>query len=50
MLAFVIAVSSVGFLLMAWFDWSARRRVRAIRAADVERVPYATFHSEEDVQ
>ncbi|MFJ5070197.1 hypothetical protein ACIQC7_27690 [Kitasatospora sp. NPDC088556] len=48
MLAFVIVISAVGFLLLAWFDWSARRRVRSIRESEAERVPYAAFHSEED--
>ncbi|NUP53412.1 MAG: hypothetical protein HOW97_39740 [Catenulispora sp.] len=50
MLALVIAVSVVGFALLGWFDWSARRRVRSVRAADVEHFPYATFHTEEDGQ
>ncbi|MFB7910230.1 hypothetical protein ACFC1T_27730 [Kitasatospora sp. NPDC056076] len=48
MLAFVIVVSAVGFGLLGWFDWSARKRVQSIRASEMERVPYATFRVEED--
>ncbi|MEU4296438.1 hypothetical protein [Kitasatospora aureofaciens] len=48
MAAFVIVAALVGFVLLGWFDWSARRRVRSVRASEVERFPYATFHTEED--
>ncbi|MFJ9771139.1 hypothetical protein ACIRVF_07840 [Kitasatospora sp. NPDC101157] len=47
---FLIVAALVGFGLLGWFDWSARRRVQSVRATKAERFPYATFHTEEDGQ
>lgn len=50
MAATVLSILALAVLvaLVVTAEARSRRRVRSIRAADVERIPYATFHSEED--
>jgi hypothetical protein len=52
MTATLIAVLVLAALvaLVAVTEAQSRRRVRPIQASEVERVPYATFHTEEDGQ
>ncbi|MFJ9448213.1 hypothetical protein ACIRRH_41315 [Kitasatospora sp. NPDC101235] len=52
MLASLIALSVSAFTLLLLLDWSARRRVRSVRAAEVtpEQIRYVASRSKEGDQ